>query len=786
LLYRKILPVILLLALYTDAICQSSNPNIDFEAGNTSAWHYFIGFCCPIATPGSTPAITNRHTITTGSTLDPYGFFPIVAPDGGSYSLKLGNDINGSQAEKARYYIHVPGGSSDFMLIYRYAVVFQDPGHLPAEQPRFEVKAYDSITNNLVPCAQFLYVSDSNLPGFNRSTVDTSVYYRGWSSGSINLSGLGGSTIIIDFATADCGYGGHFGYGYLDMTYGLFAITAVACDTDSITLTAPPGYNVYAWYDSTTNTFIDTTRLLRVPNPSVPTTYKIVMQPYVGYGCPDSIYTRVVHSNLSTNPSNDTTICPGDTISLHMGATDTALPLTYSWLPSTGISCPTCDTISVAPLVNTQYVVSVTNPIGCSNTDTINVSMAMSIDRKNDTVLCKGTTITLNTAATGSLPLTYAWSPPSGLSCTGCPSPVANPSVTTTYFVAVKNATGCTIKDTIKVTRDDIGIIPMKDTAICLGNSITLHSMVTGTALPFLYNWLSYAGLSCTACSDPIASPTAKTTFFMRATDIFGCPVTDTVTVSVGNIILDPTPAKTICLGAGTTLSPGAISDAMPLTYSWAPAAGLNCDNCADPFANPLATTIYTVTIVDTLGCRQQTAINITVDTLLVNPMNDTTICRGFPLVLYAHVTNTANGLKYSWSPDDELNCPNCTSAIAMPRKSLTYTITVTDSNSCIATDTVRITIDPCDITIPNAFTPNGDGLNDLYRVYGHLDYFRNYSFSIYNRWGERVYYTEDVNGGWNGVYQGVDQELGTYFYMVLYTLYDEKHMMKGDFHLIR
>ncbi len=774
------------MALHINAKCQSSNPNIDFEAGNTSVWYYFTGSCCPIVTSFSTPAITNRHTLTSGSALDPYGFFPIVAPDGGSYSLRLGNDINGSQAEKARYYIHVPSGSSDFMLIYRYAVVFQDPGHIPAEQPRFEVTAYDSITNNPIPCAQFLYVSDSNLPGFTRSTVDTQVYYRNWSSGSINLSGLGGSTIIIDFATADCGYGGHFGYGYLDMTYGLFAITAVACDTDSITLTAPPGYNLYAWYDSTTGTFIDTSRLLRVPNPSVSATYKIVMQPYAGYGCPDSIYTKVVHSNLTINPSNDTVICPGDTISLHMGANDTARPLRYSWVPNAWISCLTCDTISVAPSVNTTYIATVTNSMGCSKKDTFNVVMAMSVGINNDTILCKGRTMTLSTIATGALPLSYAWSPASGLSCTGCPSPVANPSATTTYVVTVSDANGCTVKDTINITRDDIGIIPMKDTAICLGNSTILQSVITGTALPFIYNWQPLPGLSCYNCSTPVASPSVKTTFLMTATDAFGCVVGDTVTVSVGGINLSPTPSTIICGGTGTTLTAGAISDALPLSYKWSPSTSLSCDNCATPFASPLETINYTVTVEDTLGCTVQATININVDTLILEKMNDTIICRGFPKALFAKAISNAYPLSYSWTPAYGLNCTDCPSPIATPKNTTTFTVTVTDSNSCTATDTVMITTDPCDITLPNAFTPNGDGLNDLYRVYGHLDYFKDFSFSIYNRWGERVYYSENILGGWDGVYNGVDQELGTYFYMVLYTLYDEKHMLKGDFHLIR
>src|SRR5687768_6051851 len=100
-------------------------PNLDFEFGNMNGWYFFTGTCCPINANVSSPATPNRHELTTGTATDPYGGFPAVSPSGGSFSLKLGNNLTGAQAERARYYLRVPPGNNKYIAIYRYAVVFQ-------------------------------------------------------------------------------------------------------------------------------------------------------------------------------------------------------------------------------------------------------------------------------------------------------------------------------------------------------------------------------------------------------------------------------------------------------------------------------------------------------------------------------------------------------------------------------------------------------------------------------------------------------------------------------------
>jgi type IX secretion system substrate protein len=289
---------ILLLAVSCPSAFGQSTPNIDFETGTTANWSFYTGTFsgAPLLTPTATAAIPGRHTLTSGSGVDAYGGFPVVAPDGGNYSLKLGTDTDVNQeAQRARYYIHIPSGTTDYSLIYHYAVVFQNPAHAPAMEPRMEIEAYDSVTGIAGSCDSIYYINPSG--AFSSSSVGTIVSYMPWTTGTFRFPGMGGHTVAVDFATSGCGYGGHFGYGYVDMTSGLYAYAMSICDTDTahtISLLAPWGYSAYSWHDSGSySSSYGTTVGLSVATPTVTTTYAVVLTPYAGYGCSDTLYTRV-------------------------------------------------------------------------------------------------------------------------------------------------------------------------------------------------------------------------------------------------------------------------------------------------------------------------------------------------------------------------------------------------------------------------------------------------------------------------------------------------------------
>jgi len=473
-------------------------PNMDFELGNLSYWTFFNGLAAsgsPYTVLTLTPSapVPGREDLTSGTGVDPYGLFPVVGA--GMYSCKLGHDTALYCAERARYQIHVPTGLASYSVIYHYAVVLEDGGHPATTQPRFTVNAYDSASGAAIPCAQFNYVTSSSLPGFLPSKLGFGVIYKPWSTGSMNLTGYGGKTITIDFTAADCGAGGHFGYGYLDMSCGLFAIQNITCNSATATLTAPPGYSAYAWYDSATFTISYGSKdTIIIPTPGVPTTYAVILTPFPGFGCVDTLYTKIFPTNLKIKPSHDTAVCGGTPITLTTGATDVALPLSYMWSGGPGsISCSTCDPTVVTPGFGTNiFKFTVTDAAGCTDVDSIKIDVNGVIPViKSTNVSCNGYGDGTAWAipSTGTPPFTYSWS--------------TVPVQTTakiiglgpgTYSVNITDASGCTSSTPTTIVQPPPNIIALagsSDPTKCFTNdgTITISGLTPGAGYTIRYRF---------------------------------------------------------------------------------------------------------------------------------------------------------------------------------------------------------------------------------------------------------------------------------------------------------
>jgi gliding motility-associated-like protein len=157
-----------------------------------------------------------------------------------------------------------------------------------------------------------------------------------------------------------------------------------------------------------------------------------------------------------------------------------------------------------------------------------------------------------------------------------------------------------------------------------------------------------------------------------------------------------------------------------------------------------------------------------------VNPIptvvlsNDVTIQQGESTTLTA---TTAANLTYLWTPSTALSCTDCTVTEANPEESITYTFTVTDpATNCSAADSVVVTvIRTFDVWVPNAFSPNKDGVNDIFFVRGNN--VKDFALKIFDRWGTLMFETSDLNDGWNGEYQGRIVNTGIFVYTLDYTL---------------
>lgn len=288
---------------------------------------------------------------------------------------------------------------------------------------------------------------------------------------------------------------------------------------------------------------------------------------------------------------------------------------------------------------------------------------------------------------------------------------------------------------------------------ICLGASTQLNA----SGAP-AYNWTPTNGLSCTTCNNPVATPTATTPYVVTGTNSFGCNTSLTVVVTVIQPInLTVSPDDSICIGQSINLlASGATS------YIWSPAATLSDPNISNPIATPLVTTIYRVVGYDGFNCFTDTAFVIVgvglYPTISLGP--DRTLSTGTQLPLTSVVTNGPL-VQWSWTPSTNLSCNNCGVPIATVRTDITYILEGTTAYGCSAKDTIKIKTfcKDAQVFIPNAFTPDGDGVNDYLTVRG-TGIASVKSFRIFNRWGELIFERNNFSPnndvyGWDGKTKG-------------------------------
>ena len=428
------------------------------------------------------------------------------------------------------------------------------------------------------------------------------------------------------------------------------------------------------------------------------------------------------------------------------------------------------------PLSTTVYYVTVSTIPGCSKTDSIKITVNSipAISKSNDTSICKNTSAQLF-AGGGS---TYSWTPASSLSNPNISNPIATPDAPTTYFVTVTNANGCSNKDSIKVNFNPIPIITKSnDTSIC--NHTSVQIFVTGG---IAYLWSPASTLDNPTIATPIASPLTTTTYTVKITDNFSCYYFDSVKISIlPAAIFTITPDSAVCIGTSIKLiASGGDS------YIWEPANGLDNPAISNPIATPDATTTYTVTIHE--NTCNQTGILTTIITVFPLPdvkassSNDLSCSNG------SSQLNATGASIYTWSPSGGLNNINIPDPIATPGNTTLYTVTGKDPNGCINTDTVTVKTDfymNALYLMANSFTPNRDGINDCFGI-KYWGVIQDLDFSIYNRFGERVFHTADPGTCWDGTYHQLMQDADVFVYVIKAKTACGKIEKKGTVTLIR
>jgi gliding motility-associated-like protein len=222
-------------------------------------------------------------------------------------------------------------------------------------------------------------------------------------------------------------------------------------------------------------------------------------------------------------------------------------------------------------------------------------------------------------------------------------------------------------------------------------------------------------------------------------------------------------------------------------TYNWTPPDFLDDPTSPNPLASPDTTTTYTVSIDDANGfCHIEKSVTVIVSPEVeVMPLIDT-ILQGQSVQILATENPTYT---YEWSPSNWLDFSNIASPLATPEESITYTLTVTDTNGCVLLrNVVIVVLTLCEepyVFVPTGFTPNGDGKNDTFKVIGNnLD---EVYIAVYNRWGEKVFESNDPTVGWDGTYKGKLLPPDAYgFYVQVKCFGGLEFFKKGNVTLLR
>ncbi len=644
--------VVILFTLLFDNIQWAQNcPNVDFSSGTFANWQGRTGTCCPINLP--TPGIVaGRHTIIAAPGFDPNtgGGLVLPAPGFGQVA-RLGNNGTGAQAEGLSYTLTVD--PTNALFVYTYAVVLEEPGHTPAEQPRFELQVRDQF-NNIIPCTYYEVAAGAGVPGFQSFGA---IIWKDWEQVGVDLSAYMGQTVTIEARTGDCDLGGHFGYGYLVGECQPLEINLNFCSgATSANLTAPDGFASYLWSTG------ETTQNITIPSPTVGQVVTCTVTSVTG--C-QAILSSTLTPITVTGTINSTNVtCFGGN---NGSATVTPIggtgPYTYSWAPSGGTSA-TANNLTAG-----NYTVTITESAnGCTGTATVTITepaTAVNIVGTVTNVNCFGTnTGSINiTTSNGTPGYTYLWS-------NGATTEDINTLTIGNYNVTATDANGCTATFSGTVTQPTAALTnTITNTNItCFGGSNGLIDITpTGGTPGYTYLW------STGATTQDIAA-LGVGSYTVTITDAVGCTNSSTATITQPLAVsMVSSVVNVLCFNGNNgsiNLTP---SGGTPgYTYLWS--NGASTEDIAG-----LTGGTYNVTVTDMNGCTgtSSTFVSQPVTGLNVTGVSTNINCFGNNTgAIDITVTGGTSPYGYLWSSGNTTQDLNS----LFPGS---YTVTITDLNGC-------------------------------------------------------------------------------------------------------
>jgi gliding motility-associated-like protein len=424
---------------------------------------------------------------------------------------------------------------------------------------------------------------------------------------------------------------------------------------------------------------------------------------------------------------------------------------------------------------------------GCAQliTDSITIEIKDSLEYNlfnGDTAICLGNTV--NIIGTTDVGMTMQWTPANN---------VMNPnqfltSITPTvpgsqkYTITGSFGTCVPVVKSFTITVDPVPVLtPIADFEICEGATYPINAVVTPA---FNYN------IIWNPASVLVNANGYNPTFIGTTTQNIHV---DIISPNAGCIASDDFLATVWPFQKGAIKADTLVCDGSPIqlwvtggtgNYQWYPTTNLSCEFCPNPIATVLGSERYHAILLDTHGCSDTLSLFVTAHPPFTMQLwnNDTTIYLGESVQL-----NVTGAPYYYWNPTNYISYSQSNDGLATPLTDITYYVTgVSLLQGCPQTDSFHVTVIEQDVFIPSAFTPNGDGYNDVFHVTARK-LVTLQEFKIMNRWGQQIFETRDISKGWDGTFKGKMQDAGVYYYMIkVATPSGKTQFLKGDITLIR
>ncbi len=607
--------------------------------------------------------------------------------------------------------------------------------------------------------------------------------------------------------------------------------TSVCASSSSVTLNGPAGYSTYKWNTGATTSSLSATTA---------GTYYVTAT--TGCTAVNDTFHLTIHKMPVVNLGNDTSFCAAYSLILtskqpkgssylwNTGTTTdsitTATTGTY-WLAVTDSGCTTTDSIHILlsppPVVawgpdylnckgrpdTLQSSITYTAPSylwndasttptlvatttgkywlqvtvgGCPGADTINVTILWDTLNffNHDTSICRGALVQV--MATGNLGQTYQWTPTAGIPVSTSLAPVILPDTSATYTLVASMTLCPDITESFHVDVQPVPTVYIGDNrAVCQFDSLRITADVNPKWYnKYMYRWTPANCLDNDSTSSVTYTAGPDTTVRVAVYTPAGCLAYDSMNVIVhpGNFAhLDTT--FNICPHDSVQFRPtGGIA------YNWTPSLYMDDTVSSTPWVKAITSQEYTMIATSSFGCRDTLTVNVNVHPLGVVYFDETTVTL-HPGQSY-QLSPKTNCEFFTWFPAIGLDDAHISNPVATPEVSTEYKVYASNAWGCKVVDSIDILVDASTLlTLPNAFTP-GSGPNSYFTIIkqgiAKLEYFR-----IYNRWGNKVFETSDIDKGWDGTFNGTPQPFDVYIYEVSATTSEGAPFVKhGNVTLIR